>query len=86
MKKILLLWLFLACGFLSFSQNITVIDIETNEPIRDAIVSCQTLDTKPITDVNGQANLYNFENVGEILVTASGYKSLKISYVNRPLS
>ena len=74
-KKILLFFLFTS---VSFGQQITVRDSETNEVLSDVAVFNESRDKSTISDLNGNVDLGLFSNENKIYFQLLGYSLLEL--------
>ena len=74
-KKILLFFLFTS---ISFGQQITVKDSETNEVLSDVAVFNDSRDKSTISDLNGNVDLGLFSNENKIYFQLLGYSLLEL--------
>ena len=74
-KKILLFFLFTS---VSFGQQITVRDSETNEVLSDVAVFNDSRDKSTISDLNGNVDLGLFSNENKIYFQLLGYSLLEL--------
>ena len=74
-KKILLFFLFTS---VSFGQQITVKDSETNEVLSDVAVFNESRDKSTISDLNGNVDLGLFSNEKKIYFQLLGYSLLEL--------
>ena len=74
-KKILLFFLFTS---ISFGQQITVKDSETNEVLSDVAVFNDSRDKSTISDLNGNVDLKLFSNEKKIYFQLLGYSLLEL--------
>ena len=75
-KKILLFFLFTS---VSFGQQITVRDSETNEVLSDVAVFNESRDKSTISDLNGNVDLGLFSNEKKIYFQLLGYSLLELN-------
>ena len=74
-KKIILFFLFTS---VSFGQQITVRDSQTNEVLSDVAVFNDSRDKSLISDLNGNVNLELFSNEEKIYFQLLGYSLLEL--------
>ena len=74
-KKILLFFLFTS---VSFGQQITIRDSETNEVLSDVAVFNDSRDKSTISDLNGNVDLGLFSNENKIYFQLLGYSLLEL--------
>ena len=74
-KKILLFFLFTS---VSFGQQITIRDSETNEVLSDVAVFNESRDKSTISDLNGNVDLGLFSNENKIYFQLLGYSLLEL--------
>ena len=79
-KKILLFFLFTS---VSFGQQITVRDSETNEVLSDVAVFNDSRDKSTISDLNGNVDLGLFSNEKKIYFQLLGYSLLELKHLFR---
>lgn len=65
---------------ISFAQNITIKDKNTNEPIQSATISTDNSKTFVLTDKNGQAEVSDFKGSSKIIIRCLGYEKLETTY------
>jgi len=80
MKKIILSCVMSALHFLLFSQLLTVVDMETGEPVSLVTVSSEDPPAYATTNMKGQVDISSFGGSGKIRFRAVGYSSVVVSF------
>ncbi|WP_224488479.1 carboxypeptidase-like regulatory domain-containing protein [Robertkochia flava] len=75
MKNLLALFFLIACTTLSFSQEITVLDAETGEPVMNVYVTAQNGKDYKVTGPDGKFSLDGFGENDLLRLTHIGYES-----------
>ncbi|MDZ7693922.1 MAG: carboxypeptidase-like regulatory domain-containing protein [Balneolaceae bacterium] len=75
----MMLWLLLYASA-AFSQTITVLDSETNEPLAGVNIFSEDRSIAKATDSNGEASLAEFKGVETIIFSYVGYQIRRFSY------
>jgi len=75
MKKLLLLFILLSIPFFLLAQTVTVTDIITGQPLKQANLYSENPNIYATTNVNGQADVSAFKNTRVIYVRLIGYKT-----------
>ena len=80
MKKILTFTILIISVFAlsAFSQIVTVINKDTNMPVNKAKIFTENLEA--LTDVNGRANLLDFIDLPEIVISHDDYEDYTLSW------
>ncbi|MCW8848720.1 MAG: TonB-dependent receptor plug domain-containing protein, partial [Melioribacteraceae bacterium] len=80
MKFLYIPLLLIICANSHFGQIISVVDVETNEPLEFVTIISSNPKKITTTDNNGQANLSNFKGSEKVSFQLLGYKSRILSY------
>ncbi|MBK8429678.1 MAG: TonB-dependent receptor [Lewinellaceae bacterium] len=75
-----MLWLYLGLSCHTYSQIVTVKDLETGQPVEAASLSSESPREFVATNAKGQADILNFKGAENIEIRALGYKKETISY------
>lgn len=76
-KLVLFFFIF---SLFSYSQNITIFDDESNEPLSGATLSSSNAKIYAITNSKGQADISNFVGKSKIIIQSLGYETVSMSY------
>ncbi|WP_026211286.1 TonB-dependent receptor [Lewinella cohaerens] len=85
MKKYLSLWLLLGWAVWSHAQTITIKDQASNKPLEFVTLLSTNPEAYAVTDVNGQADISDFNAAAKIEIRMLGYKEVVKSYADLEL-
>jgi hemoglobin/transferrin/lactoferrin receptor protein len=80
MKIFFLLWLLLGIYYYSYSQVITITDMQTGQPLEMATLSSDDPKVFAVTNSQGQADISAFRDAERIEIRMLGYKMMTKSY------
>lgn len=80
MKDLSFLTIFIILPFSLIAQTVTVIDVETQDPLPAVTISSENPTYFITTDESGQADITRFKGVNRIQVRMLGYRTLILSY------
>ena len=80
MYKKYILWMFLGISVLGYSQNITIKDKESNEPLEAVTLTSENGKIYSITNIKGQADISDFVGNNKISIQSLGYETVIMSY------
>lgn len=80
MCKKYILWLIFGFSSFGFSQNITIKDKESGEPIESVTLVSEDKKIYVITNNKGQADISDFVGLNTIIVQSFGYETQMVSY------
>jgi hemoglobin/transferrin/lactoferrin receptor protein len=79
MKNIVFLCGWVLCFYSNNAQTVQIIDKETKEPIGGAMVVCEKLDIRLLSDAKGEMDIAKLAGCEEIKVIGFGYKTVVLS-------
>lgn len=79
-KSIIILWLFLGCGYYVQSQVIKITDSITSKPLDMVTLISETSKVYTTTNAKGEADISAFEGAEKIQIRLLGYKTQLKSY------
>lgn len=80
MRKIFSLWLLLAWTGIGFGQTITIKDMETGRPVEVVTLISDSPKASAVTDMQGQADITEFQRADRIQIRSLGYETQVKSY------
>jgi len=80
MKYRYLLWLLLGCASISHARTVTVIDLQTEKPLRNVVLFSTCLQISVVTNAEGQADILALKNSENIQIQTLGYQTKVVSY------